>query len=65
MGVALSRVFNVSLPYASISSYNELLPFRDLRNCSAISGPSKSPSGVRVFAMGFNSSQPIYLIVVH
>ena len=36
MGVALSRVFNVSLSYASISSYNGLLPwssqlFSDLR----------------------------------
>ncbi|KAF3556916.1 hypothetical protein F2Q69_00016537 [Brassica cretica] len=35
MGVALSMVFHVCFPYASISSYNRLL--RDAHNRSAIS----------------------------
>ncbi|KAF2533503.1 hypothetical protein F2Q70_00029589 [Brassica cretica] len=38
---------------------------RDARNRSAISVSSKSPSGARVLAMGFNSLQPISLIVAH
>ncbi|KAF2554408.1 hypothetical protein F2Q68_00034007 [Brassica cretica] len=36
--------------------------FRDARNRSAISGSLKSSSRARVLAMGFNSSQSIYLM---
>ncbi|KAF2568076.1 hypothetical protein F2Q70_00027755 [Brassica cretica] len=54
MGVALSRVFHVCFPYASISSYNGLL--RDARNRSAISVTVPQSPDLRSLRLEFECS---------
>ena len=68
MWVSFSLEFSTChFPYTSTSSYSMLLSWYSqlLRDRSAISGSSKSLFGARVLAVGFNSSRPNWLIVVH